>query len=173
MSLEAIRLIYFYYFHSVLSYGIIFWGNTVHSKFVFKIQKRTIRVITNSGIRDFSRDLFKKLQILPLYSQYIYSLLMFVVKNRDLFELNSDIHKISTRYNSDSHLPSLQLILFKKGVLYSGIKTYYHLPLTIKELSYDVKQFRCVLKRFIQSNSFYSLEEYFDFNWKRVMFCLL
>jgi hypothetical protein len=32
MSLEVMRLIYFSYFHSVLSYGIIFWGNSVHSK---------------------------------------------------------------------------------------------------------------------------------------------
>jgi len=91
---------------------------------------------------------------------------MFVVENRDLFELNSDIHKISTRYNNDLHMPSAQLKLFQKEVFYSGIKTYIHLPLTIKKLSYDVKRFRWVLERFIQSNSFYSLQEYFDFNWK-------
>jgi hypothetical protein len=34
-----------------------------------------------------------------------------------------------------------------------------------------VKQFRLALKRFIVSNSFYSLDEYFDINWKWVMFC--
>ena len=98
MSLEAMGLIYFSYFQSILSYGIIYWGNSIHSKYIFKIQKRTIRVIINSGIRDSCRDLIKKkkLQILPLYSQYIYSLLMFVLKSRDLFELNSIIHKIST-----------------------------------------------------------------------------
>jgi hypothetical protein len=104
-----------------------------------KIKKRTIRVITYSGIRDSCRDLFKKLQILPLYSQYIYSLLMFVVKIRDLFKLNSDIHKIRTRYSNDLHLPSAQLKLIQKGVFYSGIKTYNDLPLTIKELQYDFK----------------------------------
>jgi hypothetical protein len=87
MPLEAMRLIYFSHFLSALSYGIIFWGNSIHSKYIFKIQKRTIRVITDSGIRDCCWELFKKLQILPLYSQYIYSLLMFVVKNRDLFKL--------------------------------------------------------------------------------------
>jgi hypothetical protein len=63
-----------------------------------------------------------------------------------------------------------QLKLFQKGVFYSGIKTYNHLPKTIKELSHDVKQFRLALKRFIISDSFYSLEEYFDINWKWVMF---
>ena len=84
MSIEAMRLIYFSCLHSVLSYGIIFWGNSIRSKYIFKVQKRTIRVITNSGIRDSCMDLFIKLQIMPLYSQYIHSLLMFVVKNRDL-----------------------------------------------------------------------------------------
>jgi hypothetical protein len=33
-----------------------------------------------------------------------------------------------------------------------------------------VREFRFALKRFIISNSFYSLEEYFDINWKWVMF---
>jgi hypothetical protein len=166
MSLEAIRLIYFSHFHSVLSYGIIFWSNSVHSKYIFRIQKRTIRVITNSGIRDACWELFKKLLILPLYSQYIYSLLMFVVKNRDLLKLNSDIHNIGTKYKNDFHLPSAKSKLFQKAVFYSGIKTYNYLPLTVKELSYDVRWFRQVLKRFIHSNSFYSLEDYFDFNYE-------
>jgi hypothetical protein len=87
------------------------------------------------------------------------------VKNKELFKLNSDTHQIGTRYNNDFQLPSAQLNLFQKGVFYSGIKTYNHLPLAINDLSHDVKRFRRVLKRFIQSNSFYSLEEYFDLNW--------
>jgi hypothetical protein len=171
MSLEVMRLIYFSYFHSALSYGIIFWGNSVHSKHIFKIQKRTIRIITISWVRHSCQDLFKKLQILPFYSQYIYSLPMFVVKNRNLFKLNSNIHGFRTRYDNDFHLPSAKLKLFQKVVFYSGIKMYNHPPKTIKELSHDVKQFSLTLKRFIISNSFYSLVEYFDVNWKCVMFC--
>jgi hypothetical protein len=60
-SLEVMRLIYFSYFHSVLSYGIIFWGNLVHSTYIFKIQKRTISIITNVGIRGSCLGLFKKI----------------------------------------------------------------------------------------------------------------
>jgi hypothetical protein len=116
MSLEVMRLIYFSYFHSILSNGIIFWGNSVHSKYIFKIQKWTIRLITNAGIRDLCRDLFRKLHILPFYSQYIYCLLMFVGKNRNLFKLNFDVHGFSTRYDNDFHLPSAKLKLFQKGV---------------------------------------------------------
>jgi len=91
---------------------------------------------------------------------------MFVVKNRDLFKLNSDIHGLSTRYDNDFHLPSVKLKLFQKGVFYSVIKTCNYLPKTNTELSHDVKQFRLTLKRFIISNSFYFLEEYFDIKWK-------
>jgi hypothetical protein len=61
-------------------------------------------------------------------------------------------------------LPSAKVKLFQKGIFYSGIKTYNNLPKTIKE--HDVKQFRLASKRFIVSNSFYSLEDYFDINWK-------
>jgi len=91
---------------------------------------------------------------------------MFVDKNRNLFKLNSDIHGFSIRYDHDFHFPSAKLKLFQKGIFYSGIKTYNHLPKTIEELSHDVKQFRLALKRFIISKCFYSLEEYFDINWK-------
>ena len=84
--------------------------------------------------------------------------LLFVVKNRELFKLNSDIHHIETRYNNDFHLPSSHLNLFQRGVYYSGVKMYNHLSLSIKDLSHDTKRFKQALKGFIQSNSFYSLE---------------
>jgi uncharacterized protein YaaR (DUF327 family) len=90
---------------------------------------------------------------------------MFVVKNRELFQLNSDFHHIETRHNNDLHLPSTQLNLYQEGVLYSGTKMYIHLPLSNKDLSHDTKRFKQALKEFIQSNSFYSLEEYFNLNW--------
>jgi hypothetical protein len=123
---------------------------------IFKIQKRIIRNITKAGISDLCWDLFKELQILPFYSQHIYSLLMFVVKYRDLFKLDPYIHGLKARYVQDFHLPSAKLKLFQKGVFFnSGIKTYNHLAKTIKELSHDVKQFRLALTIFIISNSFY------------------
>jgi len=62
-----------------------------------KIQKTTIRIITNAGIIDLCRDLFRKLRILHFYSQNMYCFLRFVVKNRDLFKLNTDIHGFSKK----------------------------------------------------------------------------
>jgi len=39
--------------------------------------------------RDSCRKLFIKLKILPLPSQYVVSLLLFVIKNRELFTTNT------------------------------------------------------------------------------------
>jgi hypothetical protein len=69
---------------------------------------------------------------LTLHFQYIYSLLMFVINNRYLFKWNSDVHNLSTRYNSDLHLPTVNLTIFQKGAYYSGNKMYNHLPQSLK-----------------------------------------
>jgi hypothetical protein len=82
-SQDTLRTIYFSYFHSILSYGTIFWGNSTYSCNIFKIQKGLIRIIMNVIKRDSCRQLFKNLKILPLKSQRIFSLLLFVAKNRD------------------------------------------------------------------------------------------
>ena len=87
---------------------------------------------------------------------------MFVAKNRDLFYANTDVHTFGTRYRNDLHLPSAKLKVFQRETFYSGIRAYNNLPKNIKYLSHNVKRFKPVLKAFIQTHSFYSLEEYFD-----------
>ena len=147
LSLEALKTVYFATVHSIISYGIIFWGISTNSKIIFKTQKRIIRIITNSTNRDSCRDLFKKLGILPLQSQYIFSLLIFVVKNKDLFKTNSDIHSFNTRFNHDLHIPTANLAAFQKGAWYSGVKVYNHLPLPLKHLSHDGFKFKAAFKK--------------------------
>jgi hypothetical protein len=70
VSLKVLISIYFSYFHSLLTYGVIFWGNSPISKDIFKIQKRVIR-ITNKCRHESCKHLFKLLKILTLPSQYI------------------------------------------------------------------------------------------------------
>jgi len=41
------------YVYSIISYGMVFWGNYSHSKIIFKIQKRIIMVIMNSSSSRF------------------------------------------------------------------------------------------------------------------------
>jgi hypothetical protein len=79
LPLGTLRMIYFSSVHTVISYGIIFWGNSSHSNTIFKLLKRLIRIMVNVRNSESCRELFKKLHILPLHSQYTLSLLLFVV----------------------------------------------------------------------------------------------
>jgi len=162
LCVDILRMIYFSYVHSVMSYGIIFWGNSLHSNSILKIQKIIIRIITNTGSCDSCRQLFKQLQILSLPSQYTFSLLVFVNKNRGLFQSNSEIHDLNTHFNHNLHLPSSNLTLVQKAVLCSGSKIYNHLPSNIKVLSNDTKLSKSTLKSYFIGHMFYSLDEFYQ-----------
>jgi hypothetical protein len=118
------------------------------------------------GKRDSCRKIFKELGILPLYCQYIYSILLFVIKNNEIFLTNSEIYSICTRHNANLHPPLLHLTKAQKGVYFSAIKIYNLLPQRIKKLSSNANKFKVTLKKFLLVNSFYSLEEYFEYDAK-------
>jgi hypothetical protein len=160
LSTDILIMVYSAYVNSLMSYGIIFWGNSTHSMKIFRIQKRVIRIITKSSSRASCRQLFIQLEILPLQSQYILSTVLFVIKNKNLFAANQDFHTINTRYNSDLHLPTCNLTLYQKGAYFSGIKLFNHLPQTLKCLSGDMKVFKSALLRFLKQHYFYSVGEY-------------
>jgi hypothetical protein len=70
MKTESIKLVFFAYFHSIMSYGNIFWGNSTYIKKVFYIQKKIIRIMAGTKRRASYRELFKKINILPLVSEF-------------------------------------------------------------------------------------------------------
>ena len=69
-----------------------------------------------------------KLNILPLPSLYIFSLIVFVINNLDNFKTNSFLHDFSTRSKNQLHFLSLKLASVKKGVTYFAIKIFSYLP---------------------------------------------
>ena len=114
--------------------------------------------------RDSCRQYFKRLKILPLQSQYLLSLLLFVAKNVDHFRLNSEIHDFNTKNKSNLHLPPSKLTVFQRGPYYSGIKAVNNLPTYVKNLLQTKKQFKWALKEYLHSNSFYSWNEFYNYN---------
>ena len=107
--------------HSIISYGIIFWGSFSYANKVFILQKKIIRIITNTRPRDSCREVFKSMEILTLYSQYIYSLVLYTINNKHLFDTN-EIHKCKTRNNNNLHCPIANLSKFSNRAYISGIK---------------------------------------------------
>ena len=120
-----------------------------HANKVFILQKKIIRIITNTRPRDSCREAFKSMEILTLYSQYIYSLVLYTIKNKHLFDSNNEIHK----YNL--HRPIANLSKFNNGAYISGIKVFNHLPQYIEALTNNHKHFKSTLKRFLFHHSFY------------------
>jgi hypothetical protein len=63
---NTLKSIYFAYFHSIIQYGTIFWGNSSNSRKIFTLQKKIIRIMVGALPRTPCRNLFKKLEILPV-----------------------------------------------------------------------------------------------------------
>jgi len=111
-------------------------------------------------------SLFTTMEILPFYSQLIFSLLLYVVNNKHLFTENWELHNHDTRSASNFHLTTINLNKYQKGAHYTrmGIKIFNQLPTHTQSVVNEIKVFKLALKRFILSNSFYSIQEYFNSN---------
>ena len=123
-----------------MNYGIIFWGNSSQSIHISGLQKKVIRLITHSKSRDTSRELFKYKYFTISIMIYIFSLLIFVVNDKDQYKLNSDVHSINTRQNSSLYQP---YNIPKRSLLFWH-RDFNNLP-SDKNLSHSVKQFRFAL----------------------------
>jgi hypothetical protein len=81
-NINTLKSIYFAYFHSIVQYGIIFGGNSTNSRKIFTLQKKIIIIMVGAHPRTPCRSIFKKLEILPVPCQYIFSLMNFLVDNQ-------------------------------------------------------------------------------------------
>jgi hypothetical protein len=163
---DTLLVIYFGYTHSIIRYGIIFWGSSSYAKKLFILQKKIVRIITNTRPWDSCRKVFKNVEIMT-YSQCIYSLILYTVNNKHLFNTNNEIHNYKTRCNNYLHLPIANSSKFNKGAYISGVKVFTHFLQYIKALANDKKCFKVTLKRFLYHHSFYSMDEYYEYKEKR------
>jgi hypothetical protein len=98
--------------------------------------------MTGQGIKTSCRDLFKDMEILPLKSQYIFSILSFVLKNKKLFISNYDSHNLRTRQCENLHFSSVVLTLYQNGAYFTGIKIVNQLQSYLKDLVGSPKIFK-------------------------------
>jgi len=61
---STLRTIYYAYVHSISSYGIIFWGRSSSVNKLFILQKKIVRIITNTGARESCREAFKTMEVM-------------------------------------------------------------------------------------------------------------
>ena len=160
--INTLKMVYFAYFHSIMEFGIIFWGVSVESKRIFLLQKRVIRIMTGSTIRTSYKRLFQELKILTLTSQYILSLMRFLSSNLDIFPFNSSVHSINTRHRLKLHKPLANLKMYQRSTYYNCINIYNKLPDYLANLILNKKQFLSKLKKYLLDSPFYTLDEFLN-----------
>jgi hypothetical protein len=104
---------------------------------------------------------------LTLPSQYILFLMTFLAHNLEYFTFNSSVHNIDTRKRLQLHRPIPNSMSFQRGMYYASKNIFNKLPVCISNLVMDKKHIILVLKRFCIIQSFYSVNEFLDYEYCR------
>ena len=106
---EYVRGAYFAYFQSIIKYGLLLWGNSCHVHKIFLIQKRVIRVLTNSSVKEHCKPLFVKEKIMTIYSLYIFEAIMYGKDNFISFENRNQETTYNLRKINNFDMPKCRL----------------------------------------------------------------
>jgi hypothetical protein len=117
-----------------MTHGIIFWGNSPLGATIFCLQKKSIRIMEGCGNRVSCKDLFRQFHILPLTSQYLLSLLMFVVQHKNLFITSMDSHNLESRQSNDLYTPQANLQVYQEEAYYSWVKIFINCHIILRML---------------------------------------
>jgi hypothetical protein len=92
-------------------------NKTFHGIKVFRMHRYIIRIMMScKKKRESCRHLFRKLKILPLPSQYMLSLLLFVINNRNQCTIHSKIHRVYSRQFNNFHQSRYNLSKYQEGL---------------------------------------------------------
>jgi len=102
----------------------------------------------------------KKLEILPIPTFYIYSIMLSVFDNMLYLQTNSSINKINTRYKNQLHVPSVRLSAIQRGTTYFAVNVLNILTARISGLKIGKIIFKSALRKYLFTPVFYSIEEF-------------
>lgn len=158
---DALKLVYFAHFHSLLMYCIEIWGHAADYLFtrVFKLQKRAIRIITGSAYDASCRNLFKDNNILSLPALYITQVLVFVKKQPKYFQSCFFKHHYETRHKTKMIFDQHKTSALEKGLLYSAQSLYNKLPEDLRNECNPLK-FKSLIKSHLFEKNVYKICEY-------------
>lgn len=163
VSSEAALSAYHGYVSSVLSYGLLLWGNSVDVNRAFNIQKKCLRAISGAHFMDSCKPLFKKFRILPLVCMYIKELCVFVKQYPEYFESHSQVGNRTNGSVRNTHkykiyYPKCRLELYNRNVYVHAITIYNKLPDSFKNLTLNV--FKRKITNWLLEHCFYDINEY-------------
>lgn len=161
-NVETAKLVYFSYFHSVMSYGILLWGKAADIQTIFVLQKRAVRSIYSLGARESLREKFKETNILTVASQYILENIMYVRKNQHEFKQNSDIHHYNTRSKNKLVMPTHRLRKVGTSFVGNCVRFYNKIPNDV--VNFPCSKFKTHIKRHLLNKAYYTVNDFLDDN---------
>lgn len=160
LSISSIKIFYYAYVYSIISYSIMFWYHSVDAQKIFIAQKRIIRTMLNIPRRHSCSQHFKTLGIMTVPSIYIYNIAVYARKNISFFTRNNDIYdEMDTRGGSNLRIPMHRTTFYEKGPHYNCIRIYNSVPQHIKQIE-GLNKFKKELKNYLITNAFYSLADF-------------
>lgn len=130
---RILRTIYMSLIHSHLNYCNLIWGAAENTNLdpLFKLQKRAVRIISNSHFLDHTPPIFKSLKVLNIYKIYIFNCSLFIFKclKSNMFPLfrnkitqNLNIHNHNTRNRSMYRAQeNVRLRICQRSAVHKGI----------------------------------------------------
>ena len=127
-----------------ITYCNIVWGNCGSTKInpILNLQKRAVRLITNSRYLSPSNPLFHQLKLLKIDDIHTFQTAVLMHKftfNRlptvfdGFFTPNSTVHSYPTRQSSDYHLENPRISLAQKSLKHNGPDIWNSLPPNLKQ----------------------------------------
>lgn len=160
-SEDVSRSSYFGNVYPQLTYGIIFWGNSVNVHSTFVLQKRCLRTIYRLPANQSLRNVFKQKRYLTLTGIYILELSLFVKNNDNYFTKKSSFKlNLREKYKYNLVRPKSNNSLYYKSAFMTAIRVFNALPNEIKML--DGNSFKNKLKNWLMDNVFYNVNEFFS-----------
>ena len=146
--LETLHSVYYGLVYPYLSYCNIAWGTTFqsHLETLNRLQKRIIRLIHCESYLDHSEPLFRKSKILKLRDLIVYSILIYVFKNMNVF-VGID-HAHSTRFSQNLRPRFRRTTLTQHSISFVGPKLWNELPAQLKCIT-SINSFKLLLKKFL------------------------
>ena len=143
---RILRLIYMSLIYSYLNYCNVIWGGAydIVLEPLFILQKKAIRLISNSHYLEHTAPLFKSLKLLNIYQIFKYNCLLLVHKcTQDNYfpefkkklQSSSSFHSHETRNNKQIRVPLEKLKLCQKSYRYISIKSWNDVNLDIRNIN--------------------------------------
>jgi hypothetical protein len=157
VSMKTALMAYHGYIESVLRYGILMWGNSVHADQAFVAQKKCVRAICGARYRESCQPLFPNLNILTLPCLYIFQASIFVKQNPELFPIAGNASNRSLR-QYQMQIPPHRLVIRKKSSYIMCIRIFNKIPVALKTLPNPA--FKRKLRELLCKCCFYNINDF-------------